>query len=90
MVAWLSPWSLFGVTFVAGLFAQMVLPRQRWSVALVIAVAPLAFLTATIWWRVWERDALFAVAYLVAFLLSCGASISSLLAVDGARRALRK
>jgi hypothetical protein len=90
MGAWLNPWSLFGTTFVAGLFAQMAFPRQRWSAALAIAVAPLAFLTVTIWWRVWERDALYAVAYFFGLLICGGASISSVFTVDAGRRSLRK
>ena len=90
MAAWLNPWSLFGATFVAGLIAQMVFPRQRWSVALVIALAPLALLTATSWWRVWEHDALYVIAYFVALMICGGASISSLLMVDVGRRTFQR
>ncbi|WP_226017527.1 hypothetical protein [Novosphingobium sp. FKTRR1] len=81
---------MFAATFIAGLLAQMIFPRQRWIAAAVIAVSPLALLTATIWWGVWERDALYAVAYFIALLICCGASISSLLMVDVGRRTLRK
>lgn len=90
MEAWLTPWSLFGATFIVGVFAQMIFPRKRWSVAVVAAFAPLAFLTATVWWEIWEHDALFAVAYLVALLICCGASISSLLTVIAVRWARGK
>lgn len=90
MATWLNPWSLFGATFVAGLLAQTVFPRQRWSMALVIALAPLALFTATIWWRIWEYDALYVIAYLVALMICCGASIFSLLMVDLGRRTFRR
>ena len=89
MAAWLNPWSLFGATFVAGLLAQIVFPRPRWSVALVIVIAPLALLTASIWWRIWEHDALYGLAYVLALLICCGASISSVLMVDVGRRTFR-
>lgn len=90
MAAWLNLWSLFGATFVAGLLAQIAFPRERWSVALVIVIAPLALLTATIWWRIWEHDALYGLAYVVALLICCGASISSVLMVDVGRRTFRR
>ncbi len=90
MVAWLNPGSLFMATFVAGLLAHIAFPRQGWSTALVIAVAPLVFLTATIWWRIWEQDALWAVAYLIVLMICCGASLSSMLAVAGVRWLLRR
>lgn len=86
----MNPWLLCGATFVAGLLAQMIFPRHRWGVAIVIAVAPLFLLTATIWWRVWEHDALYLIAYIVALLICCGASLLSLLAVEAARRVLRR
>ena len=90
MADWLNPWSLAGATFVTGLFTQIVFSRQRWRAVVIIAVAPLILLTATIWWRIWEQDALWVIAYVMALLICCGASLSSLLAVDGARRSLRK
>jgi len=89
MAASLNPWALFGATFLAGLLAQMVFPRQRWSVALVVALGPLAFLTATIWWRIWEHDALYIIAYFVALMICGGGSISGLLMADIGRRKFR-
>lgn len=90
MVASLNPWTLFAATFIAGLLAQMMFARRRWIAAAVIAVAPLVLLTATIWRGIWERDALYAVAYLIALLICCAASISSLLMVNVGMRVLRR
>ncbi|QBM75851.1 hypothetical protein E2E30_08750 [Sphingomonas sp. AAP5] len=81
---------MFAATFIAGLLVQMIFPRQRWIAAAVIAVGPLAALTATVWWGVWDRDPLYAVAYFTALLICCAASISSLLMVDVGRRTLRR
>ncbi|WP_242138077.1 hypothetical protein [Sphingomonas sp. TREG-RG-20F-R18-01] len=86
----MNPWSLFAATFIAGVLAQVIFPRHRWGAAVFIAIVPLVILTATIWWDVWAHDALYAVGYLVGLFICSGASILSLLAVEGGRRALGK
>jgi hypothetical protein len=44
----------------------------------------------TNWPLLWQQDALWAIAYVMALLICCGASLASVQAVDGVRRALRK
>lgn len=64
---WLAhPLPLTIIAFSLALLGRFVLKVDGPTIWALAAAAPLAALTATIWWRIWEHDALFAVTYTVA------------------------
>ncbi|KUR80530.1 hypothetical protein AQZ49_00210 [Novosphingobium sp. FSW06-99] len=90
MIEWLKdPWSLFAGTFIVGVVMQVLLPRQRWFAAVLSTAAPIALLTFTIWWRIWDKDALWALGYVIAVIICFAASMPSIPAAQIARRLYR-
>ena len=91
MFEWLkSPWIFFAGALIVGVAMQLLIPRHRWiAVALTIPL-PIALLTFTIWWRIWDKDALWALGYIIAVIICFGASMLSIPAADFTRRLLHR
>lgn len=70
---------LFVMTFLTGVMLQLFFRQHRNVVAAMVALGPIAFLTVTIWWRLWEREALWVIAYGMGLMTTTAAAAASAL-----------
>ncbi|OYY67389.1 MAG: hypothetical protein B7Y47_16725 [Sphingomonas sp. 28-63-12] len=80
---WLTkPLAMFAVALAIGFLGDVILPRHRPFIGTVAMLMPILLLTATVWWRIWEHDALFAVAYGSALGLTSFGTLMGIILAD--------
>lgn len=84
-----SPLVLFVAVFGLAFVLQILIPTHRILVAVATTVLPVAMAFSTVWWRIWDRDALWIIGFAMVFLECTAASVVAALAAERARRAWR-
>jgi hypothetical protein len=74
-----GPLFLFITVFAAGLVVQSVFTGHRLAAAVMTTLTPLVIIMLTVWWGIWDHDALWIVGVFFAFLDCAAASIASAL-----------